>query len=133
VFPQSLELVGVQCDLTKLVTAGGYGLIYKGEHENKAICVKAIHVYEGDIDRHRMRVSRDFYVVPIFSNGELTLWAHMSHLNVLPFSGIYLSEETVQRVCIVSPWMENGDLLHYLKAFPDALPIPLVRRWWCYS
>jgi serine/threonine protein kinase len=58
--------------------------------------------------------------------GELILWAHMLHPNVLPFSGVYLSEEAMPRTCIVSPWMENGDLLQYLMIFPNAPLTPLV-------
>jgi serine/threonine protein kinase len=135
VFPQSLELQNVQCDLVKHVTGGGYGLIYKGQHEGKSICVKAVHNREGTVDKRKMRVSYKPYVLAIWLNevdswqahaGELVLWANLSHSNVLPFSGIYLSEELMPRVCIVSPWMENGDLSRYMKTFPTVPLIPLV-------
>ncbi|KAJ3559726.1 hypothetical protein NP233_g11194 [Leucocoprinus birnbaumii] len=58
--------------------------------------------------------------------GELALWAHISHRNILPLYGVYLSDEAVERICIVSPWMEYGDLLQYLKAFPESPRIPLI-------
>ncbi|KAJ3559729.1 hypothetical protein NP233_g11191 [Leucocoprinus birnbaumii] len=58
--------------------------------------------------------------------GELALWAHISHRNILPLYGVYLSDEAVERICIVSPWMKYGDLLQYLKTFPKSPRIPLI-------
>lgn len=57
---------------------------------------------------------------------ELVLWAHLSHENILPFYGVYLSDEATPRVCIVSPWIQNGDLLDFLNEFPESPRIPLV-------
>jgi hypothetical protein len=57
VFPKSLELEGVQCNLTKYVTWGGSAFIYKGEHEGNPICVKAVQFASRGADNIKKRVS----------------------------------------------------------------------------
>ncbi|KAF8181902.1 kinase-like domain-containing protein [Mycena galopus ATCC 62051] len=43
---------------------------------------------------------------------EALIWRQLDHPNVLPFVGLsYLN----QRLCLVSPWMENGSLSQYLS------------------
>lgn len=56
---------------------------------------------------------------------ELTLWAHLSHVNILPFYGVYLHHET-KRICLVSPWMENSNLHDYLQDRPETPRLLLV-------
>lgn len=117
VFPKTLQLENVQCDLTLAVAGGGYGNIYKGKYEGKQVCVKALRIYEQNKNlKQKLRAQA----------GELIIWAHVSHRNILPFCGMFFSEERAQRVCIVSPWMENGDLLQYLKNFPNSPRIPFL-------
>jgi serine/threonine protein kinase len=50
------------------------------------------------------------------------MWKRMSHPNILPFIGVSLSRE----LAIVYPWMENGNVLEYLKKTPEANPVKLV-------
>ncbi|KXN91167.1 Actin-1 [Leucoagaricus sp. SymC.cos] len=116
VFPKHAELVGVECDLTDAINEGGYGCIYKGIFEEQPVCVKAVRMYEVGAKTKALRAH----------TGELALLAHVSHPNVIPFYGAYLSDETKPRICIVSPWVENGDLADYLKRFPDTPQIPLI-------
>lgn len=49
-----------------------------------------------------------------------------SHSHILPLCGVYRSDETVPRICIVSPWISNGDLQKYLCENPTAPQVPLV-------
>ncbi|KAJ3574256.1 hypothetical protein NP233_g1894 [Leucocoprinus birnbaumii] len=116
VYPKSCELSGVHCSLTRPMNEGGFGCIYKGDFRDKAVCVKAVRIYARKDNRRTLRAHA----------GELALWAHLSHPNILPFYGVYLSNEAVERICIVSPWMEYGDLLRYMSAFPESPKIPLI-------
>ncbi|KXN83209.1 Tip elongation aberrant protein 1 [Leucoagaricus sp. SymC.cos] len=117
VFPRRTELRGVQCDLTDRVNAvGGYGEIYKGVFEGQKVCVKAVRISESGPNQRILRAHA----------GELALLAYISHPNVIPLYGAFLSSERNPRICIVSPWMENGDLVYYLKNFPDTSRIPLM-------
>ncbi|KXN80795.1 Tyrosine-protein kinase ITK/TSK [Leucoagaricus sp. SymC.cos] len=58
---------------------------------------------------------------------EAILWAHMSHENVLPFYGVYAFTAPTQKICLVSPLMDNGSLHEYLKKNPATPRLPLVQ------
>ncbi|KXN93053.1 Serine/threonine-protein kinase HT1, partial [Leucoagaricus sp. SymC.cos] len=116
-FPQCLELKGVQYDLTNPDAEGGYGLIYKATYDDKPVCVKAVRLHGRD-DKNKRALRAHAR--------EIILWAHVTHQNILPFRGIYLSNEKVQRVCIVSQWMGNGNLTQFLRKFPETPRIPLL-------
>ncbi|KXN81573.1 hypothetical protein AN958_04442 [Leucoagaricus sp. SymC.cos] len=115
VFPARCKLTSVQCDLTKPLYQGGFGYICKGAYMGRTVCVKAVRLYERQQDSALfLRVSK-----------ELILWSHLSHPNILSFYGVWLPDESAQ-ICIVSPWMSNGDLNHYLSLYPDAPRLPLL-------
>jgi len=44
---------------------------------------------------------------------ETVCWRQLSHPNVVPFYGIFGLLDT-PRVCLVSPWLENASVVHYL-------------------
>jgi len=46
----------------------------------------------------------------------------MSHPNILPLIGVTLSKE----LAVVSPWMENGNAIDYLRENHEANPVKLV-------
>lgn len=48
------------------------------------------------------------------------LWGQLSHTNVLPFYGISRLDDTRQRIGLVSPWMEHGNVNEFLVRNPDA-------------
>ncbi len=54
------------------------------------------------------------------------MWSHLSHPNLLPFYGIYQADDYLGRVCLVSPWMKNGNVNEYLNAHPETPRLPLV-------
>ncbi|KAJ7661734.1 kinase-like domain-containing protein, partial [Mycena olivaceomarginata] len=43
---------------------------------------------------------------------EALIWRQLSHPNLLPFYGLYYYKE---RLCLISPWMENGHIRLFLK------------------
>jgi serine/threonine protein kinase len=50
------------------------------------------------------------------------MWKYMIHPNVLPLLGI-----TTDPLQLVSDWMSGGDLPRYIKHYPDADRLRLVR------
>lgn len=46
---------------------------------------------------------------------EAFLWSTLDHTHVLPLLGISESIPSVHGLIMVSPWMNEGDLRHYLK------------------
>ncbi|KXN85919.1 Glyceraldehyde-3-phosphate dehydrogenase 2 [Leucoagaricus sp. SymC.cos] len=118
VFPKRTELSGVDCNLADPINdEGGYGLIYKGAFRGQTVCVKAVRMYQSNPKTHRILRAQ---------TGELALLAHVSHLNVIPLYGAFLSSESRPRICIVTPWMENGNLADFLKKSPNTPRIPLM-------
>ncbi|KXN87569.1 hypothetical protein AN958_08450 [Leucoagaricus sp. SymC.cos] len=121
-FPKRNELSGVQCDLVHPISdEGSYGLIYQGTFEGQTVCVKAVRIFDTSL-----RTNAKTRKVLRAQAGELVLLAHISHQNIIPLYGAYLSTEPKPKICIVSPWMENGDLVDFLKKYPNTPPIPLM-------
>jgi hypothetical protein len=49
---------------------------------------------------------------------EAIVWRQLNHPNVLPFFGV--SEELfAPSFCLVSPWMDHGNIMKYLEAHPE--------------
>ncbi|KAJ7588426.1 kinase-like domain-containing protein, partial [Mycena floridula] len=49
----------------------------------------------------------------------IIIWSQLSHPNLLPLCGIYyLDHRETSQTCIVSPWMEHGNLLKFLTTAP---------------
>ncbi|KAK1227130.1 hypothetical protein PQX77_009870 [Marasmius sp. AFHP31] len=49
---------------------------------------------------------------------EALIWTHLDHPNVLPLIGVNTKLFGTD-FCLVSPWMENGDIITFLKRKPD--------------
>ncbi|KAJ7113531.1 hypothetical protein C8R44DRAFT_796689, partial [Mycena epipterygia] len=43
---------------------------------------------------------------------EALIWRQLFHPNLLPFFGLFYLGK---RLCLVSPWMENGNILKFLS------------------
>ncbi|KAG6907970.1 hypothetical protein DXG01_006695 [Tephrocybe rancida] len=84
------------------ISSGGFGEVYMADYQGKAICVKVT-----------------------FSR-EAVVWGQLSHPNILPFYGIHRLNDPLNRMCLVSPWMFNGNIHDYLKKKPDADRTPLI-------
>lgn len=59
---------------------------------------------------------------------EAILWSHQAHPNLLPFYGIYHLDDEHGRICLVSPWMDNGDINAYLTEKPHVNRLLLVQH-----
>ena len=64
-----------------------------------------------------LRASKSFY-------REAVIWKRLSHPNIVPFLGIAQSKTPF--LCMVSRWMENGNLAMFLKKQPGANRLDLV-------
>ncbi|EKM78812.1 hypothetical protein AGABI1DRAFT_41025 [Agaricus bisporus var. burnettii JB137-S8] len=114
VLPQCYKLQEVQCDFSRAREGGSFADIFQGQYGAQKVCVKAVRIFQrGDNTR----------MLKAFAK-EIVLWAHLSHENILPFYGIY--EGVSGRICIISPWVDPGDLTIYLQSFPHRSRLPLV-------
>ncbi|KAF5353557.1 hypothetical protein D9756_008093 [Leucocoprinus leucothites] len=58
---------------------------------------------------------------------ELILWAHSSHPNLLQMRGVFLEDfNGSSHICLVSPFMENGNLRDYAPRLPQRSRLPLL-------
>ncbi|KAJ7267294.1 hypothetical protein C8J57DRAFT_363158 [Mycena rebaudengoi] len=102
--PRCFPLTGVQ-KVGKQVAAGGFGDIWQGSVQGQHVSVKVMRIFRKDDVEVAMK---DF-------GREALIWRQLSHPNLLPFFGLYYWEE---RLCLVSPWMENGNVLEFLRTTP---------------
>ena len=58
---------------------------------------------------------------------ETMLWGQLSHLNVSPFYGV-CELTSPSQMALVSPWYENGNVEVFLKRYPNANRVLLVRH-----
>ncbi|KAK7437405.1 hypothetical protein VKT23_018650 [Stygiomarasmius scandens] len=90
------------------VASGGFGEIWRGRVGDHLACLKIVRIYgESDVQK----LLKEFLK-------EAILWRQLTHPNVTPFLGLYFLDSTKQRVCLISPWMENGNLRKYLSNHP---------------
>ncbi|KAF9441922.1 kinase-like protein, partial [Macrolepiota fuliginosa MF-IS2] len=116
VYPQCYTLKGVEKEMDPF-QGGGFADVYKGTHRGRTICLKVFRVYQ---QGHRTHILRSCVE-------EMLMWAHFSHVNILPFYGVFCLDEVSQRLCLVSPWMKSGNLGEYLERHPSAPRILLVQ------
>jgi serine/threonine protein kinase len=56
---------------------------------------------------------------------EAAILSLLQHRNLVPFIGVIYKPS---RFCIITMWMDNGDVLKYVNTHPDTSRISLVRR-----
>ncbi|KAL0577950.1 hypothetical protein V5O48_004057 [Marasmius crinis-equi] len=104
------------------IAQGGFGEVWRGliGSSEDHVCLKIMKVY---LDSDLERLSKEYL-------REAILWRQLKHPNVLPFLGIYWLEDS-QQVCLLSPWLENSNLVKFLKvAAPEHVDrFALVSRY----
>ncbi|KAF8996191.1 kinase-like domain-containing protein [Cyathus striatus] len=93
------------------IAEGHFGEVWKGT----SVVLKAYH--NSDISKLRNAYRK-----------EAILWSQLSHPNVLPFYGVHHLGDELGRICLVSPWMDNGNINVYLKRYPDANRLYLLKE-----
>ncbi|KAJ6536560.1 kinase-like domain-containing protein [Mycena vulgaris] len=98
--PQCFTLTGLKNG--SLVAGGSFGDVFKGFLYGQTVAIKMMRVFkESDIDALLKEFGR-----------EALIWRQLCHPNLLPFFGLYYFQK---RLCLVSPWMENGHMREFLQ------------------
>ena len=65
---------------------------------------------------------------PVLQNfaSEAVIWQQFSHPNILPFFGVFHVPDKIPRVCLVSPWLEEGNVVEFLNRNGDTNCVQLV-------
>ncbi|KAJ8074855.1 hypothetical protein PM082_019182 [Marasmius tenuissimus] len=107
--PKCLTIKDVEILGTRAVGGGAFGDVWKGKRGESIVCMKVLRVFtEADVEQ----ALRDYMQ-------EAIVWRQLDHPNLLPFLGIYYMDGNVRRVCLVSPWMERGNLVQFMKKTPE--------------
>ncbi|KAJ7709206.1 kinase-like domain-containing protein [Mycena olivaceomarginata] len=108
--PRCFALTGLQ-KIGKQVAGGGFGDIWKGLLRGQTVSVKIMRIFQAD----------DVQTLLKEFSREALIWRQLCHPNLLPFFGLYYLDN---RLCLVSPWMENGNIMEFLRSEP-AHPVRL--------
>ncbi|KAJ7586502.1 kinase-like domain-containing protein [Mycena floridula] len=107
-YPECLTLNGLQ-QIGGRVDGGGFGDVSIGLLRGVKVSIKTPRVPQRDLKT----LLKDF-------SREIIIWSQLSHPNVLPLYGIYyLDHRETSQACIVSPWMDHGNLLQFLKTVSE--------------
>ncbi|KAK7458718.1 Rho guanine nucleotide exchange factor [Stygiomarasmius scandens] len=103
-YPSCLALNDIEKIGEHPVAAGGFGEVWKGSLGGQFTCIKVVKVYGNS---NVQKLFKEFLK-------EAILWRQLDHPNVIPFLGIYFLDTSKERICLISPWMRNGNLMQYL-------------------
>ncbi|KAJ7666763.1 kinase-like domain-containing protein [Mycena polygramma] len=110
--PHCFALTGLQ-KVGQQIAAGGFGDIWKGLVRGQNVCVKIMRVFQdADIEA----ILKDF-------GREAVIWRQLCHPNLLPFFGVYYLDN---RLCLVSPWMRNGNIMEFLRTHSNTNRLSLI-------
>jgi serine/threonine protein kinase len=113
-YPKSLTLTDVTPERGSRAS-GGSADVYKGTCLGEDIALKVFkHPLPSGVNSlNTLRSSDDRFQNLL---REFITWRQLSHPNVLPFYGVYFLEDILDiRCCLVSPWMENGNVVDFLN------------------
>ncbi|KAF8205640.1 kinase-like domain-containing protein [Mycena galopus ATCC 62051] len=108
--PSSVFIVGVNARDEHPSFGGGFGDIYRAMYGDQPVALKRMRYFlrGSDLRRIRLKFCR-----------EALVWKDLHHPHILPFLGID-RDSFPSSLCMVSPWMEHGTVMNYLKGHGHA-------------
>ncbi|KAL0066402.1 hypothetical protein AAF712_006444 [Marasmius tenuissimus] len=102
------QVVRAMSELAYRIDFGGFADIWTGSTDGKKVAVKVV--------RYRIDREQRDQMMKAFMR-EAVIWRSFDHPNILPLMGMYWFNS--EQICLVCPWMENGNLLQFVKKHPD--------------
>lgn len=108
--------VGLSSSYSK-IPLGAFADIWEGTFEQRKVAIKILRRFNVNASKYATRLWR-----------ECRTWGQLSHPNILPFLGVCLEHisETSLVPCFVSPWMDNGTVINFIRNHPNVSRLPLV-------
>ncbi|KAF7340967.1 Kinase-like protein [Mycena sanguinolenta] len=103
--PSALFITGISGKEEHPASKGDFADIYRASYNDSIVALKYMRVYTQGTDLRDIRLK--------FCR-EALVWKEFRHPHILPFLGIEENSFPAQ-LCMVSPWMEHGTVLNYLK------------------
>ncbi|KAK0447530.1 hypothetical protein EV421DRAFT_145829 [Armillaria borealis] len=99
---------------------GGEGSdIWKGSIDGRGVCLKVFRTFSMTTTE-----TKTFFKELCH---EAVIWKHLHHKNILPFIGINTAN-FVDRFCLISPWMKNGNVIQFLDSNKDHDRLKCIRE-----
>ncbi|KAF9258045.1 hypothetical protein L218DRAFT_878132 [Marasmius fiardii PR-910] len=124
-YPQCLAIRSVEKLGNYPVGGGGFGDVWKGRIGQQLVCLKVVRAFsQSDVEQ----ILKDYMQ-------EAIVWRQLNHPNVMPFMGIYYLDTEKKQLCLVSPWMAQGNLVEFLKNSKESVDRDLlvgqfyIRSW----
>ncbi|KXN85262.1 hypothetical protein AN958_11556 [Leucoagaricus sp. SymC.cos] len=114
-YPHCYTLKDVVISGSSREAIGGFSDIHMVQLGDIKLCLKVV----------RLSKSNTEYMLKLYAK-EAILWGQLKHPNIAPFYGVYYRDDLRREICLVSPWMHNGDLVQFLKNHPTAPRAHLV-------
>ncbi|EIN04829.1 kinase-like protein, partial [Punctularia strigosozonata HHB-11173 SS5] len=109
--PTRYRLSGLARVGTDPPCAGGFADVYRGTYNGTIVALKFMRLH--------VRDGKSF--MKVFCR-EAVVWKRLNHPHIVPFIGI----DPSYHACIVSEWMEHGDVMSYLESHPRANRVQLI-------
>ncbi|KAJ8088406.1 Rho guanine nucleotide exchange factor [Marasmius tenuissimus] len=106
--PNYLNIKNVKRAGAHSVGDGGFGDVWKLKVDDRLVCLKVVKVC---IVSDAQKLLKEYM-------REAIIWQQLHHPNLLPFVGMYHFDKAREQSCLLSPWMNRGDLIQYLKDTP---------------
>ena len=123
IVPSTLYLQTVKRTGSAPFAGGGFSDVWMGELDGVLVVLKVMRFFEGtdDLDsKYKVGITPvidgnyDTYSHRKILCKEAIVWRDLIHPNILPFLGI-CKNAFGPLLALVSPYMENGDVLSYVK------------------
>ncbi|KAG6843949.1 hypothetical protein H0H87_011455 [Tephrocybe sp. NHM501043] len=116
-YPGLLLQRKVTLEGTYAIASGQFGDVWKGKFQSQQVAVKVLKIYSrSDLRKHVKKVLR-----------ETLIWRQLRHSNVLPFICLHHVQGNAERIALVSPWMDNGNLQEFLQQTSNADRVSLMQ------
>ncbi|TDL23005.1 kinase-like protein [Rickenella mellea] len=115
-YPDCLLLDSVEKCGASAIAGGGFADIWQGNMGSVPVALKALRIFK---KKPQERALKNF-------SHEAVVWRQLKHRNILPFLGVFKGSEHFERLCLVSPWMEAGNITEFLDSRPDSDRITLL-------
>ncbi|KIK63208.1 hypothetical protein GYMLUDRAFT_163508, partial [Collybiopsis luxurians FD-317 M1] len=109
--PSSLIVRDIKREGQNPVAGGGFADIWRGTLKEKPVCLKVLRLAIEQDEEARAEIRKQFC-------HEALVWRQLKHPNILPLLGANVDLFSPS-FCLISPWMENRNVISYLKQNPQ--------------
>ncbi|SJL04322.1 uncharacterized protein ARMOST_07688 [Armillaria ostoyae] len=119
IFPESFTCDDIVTKGKHPIDGGGLSDIWEGLMDGKVVCLKVLRLFGMS---HTLKKNIFQYL-----RREALVWRQLRHENILPFLSVN-SSYFEPRHCLISPWMKNGNIVHYLEKNKDHDRLKCIRE-----